>query len=303
MAAIVECIPNFSEGRNAQIIEGLVQVSKSVAGVSLLDYSSDQSHNRSVFTLVGDPEGIKSVAIRLSEYALDNIDLTKHEGEHPRMGAVDVIPFVPIKDVSVQECVAISKEVGRAVGEELGIPVFLYEDSCTKETRRNLAAIRKGQFEGMAKKMKRAEWTPDFGPTVPHPTAGVAAVGARMPLIAFNVNLSTSNVEIANNISKIIRGSSGGLKYCKAIGIRLEDKNIAQVSMNLVNYEGTPIYRVVELIKIEAARYGVHVTGTELVGLAPAKALVDTAEYYLQLEGFDFGKQVLENHILSKGQR
>ena len=298
MPKIVECIPNFSEGRREDVINGLVEVSKSVPGVTLLDYSSDASHNRSVFTLVGDPEGIKTVAFKLAKFAKENIDLTKHEGEHPRMGAVDVVPFVPIKDVSVEECVAISKEVAEKIASEIGIPVFLYEDSCTKESRRNLAAIRKGQFEGMAKKMAKAEWTPDYGSSAPHPTAGVVAVGARMPLIAFNVNLSTGDVEIANKISKIIRGSSGGLKYCKAIGIHLEDKNIAQVSMNLVNYEGTPIYRVVELIKIEAARYGVHVTGTELVGLAPAKALVDAAEYYLQLEDFDFNKQVLENHIL-----
>ena len=298
MAKIVECIPNFSEGRREDVINGFVEVSKSVPGVTLLDYSSDASHNRSVFTLVGDPEGIKTVAVKLAKFAKENIDLTKHEGEHPRMGAVDVIPFVPIKGVSVLECVAISKEVAEMVAKEIGIPVFLYEDSCTKEARRNLAAIRKGQFEGMAKKMAKAEWAPDYGKAEPHPTAGVVAVGARMPLVAFNVNLSTGDVEIANKISKIIRGSSGGLKYCKAIGIHLEDKNIAQVSMNLVNYEETPIYRVVELIKIEAARYGVHVTGTELVGLAPAKALVDAAEYYLQLEAFDFGKQVLENHIL-----
>ena len=298
MAKIVECIPNFSEGRKKDVIEGLVQVSKSVAGVSLLDYSGDDSHNRSVFTLVGDPDGIKKVAIQLAKYAKENIDLTKHEGEHPRMGAVDVIPFVPIKGVTMDECIEISKEVGESIARDLGIPVFLYEDSCTKESRRNLAAIRKGQFEGMAKKMAKPEWTPDFGEAAPHPTAGVVAVGARMPLIAFNVNLSTSDVEIANKISKIIRGSSGGLKYCKAIGILLEDRNVAQVSMNLVNYEGTPIYRVVELIKIEAARYGVHVIGTELVGLAPAKALIDAAEHYLQLEGFDFAKQVLENHIL-----
>ena len=298
MAKIVECIPNFSEGRNKDVIDGLVQVSKSVAGVTLLDYSSDESHNRSVFTLVGDPDGIRTVAIQLAKYAKENIDLTKHEGEHPRMGAVDVIPFVPIKGVTMEDCIAISKEVGERVAQDLGIPVFLYEDSCTKEARRNLAAIRKGQFEGMAKKMAKPEWAPDFGEAAPHPTAGVTAVGARMPLIAFNVNLSTSDVEIANKISKVIRGSSGGLKYCKAIGILLEDKNMAQVSMNLVNYEGTPIYRVVELIKIEAARYGVTVVGTELVGLAPAKALVDAAEYYLQLEDFDFSKQVLENHIL-----
>ena len=298
MTKIIECIPNFSEGRREEVIKGLVDISKSIQDVTLLDYSSDTSHNRSVFTLVGDADGIKNAAISLSRYAADNIDLTKHTGEHPRMGAVDVIPFVPIKNVTMEECVLISKEVGEIIANELKIPVFLYEDSCTKESRRNLANIRKGQFEGLIKKLAKKDWTPDYGDAMPHPTAGVVAVGARMPLIAFNVNLSTSDIEIANKISKIIRGSSGGLKYCKAIGVMLEDKNMAQVSMNLVNYEGTPIYRVVELIKIEAARYGVSVVGTELVGLAPAKALVDAAEYYLQLEDFDFAKQVLENHIL-----
>jgi len=298
MTKIIECIPNFSEGRREDIIEGLVTTAKAVPGVTLLDYSADASHNRSVFTLVGDAEGIKKAAIDLAKYAAEHINLTEHEGEHPRMGAVDVIPFVPIKGVTMEDCVEISKETAEAITKATNIPTFLYEESATSEKRRNLAAIRKGQFEGMAKKMQQNAWKPDFGPDAPHPTAGVTAVGARMPLIAFNVNLSTSDINIANNIAKIIRGSSGGLKYCKAIGIMLEDKNIAQVSMNMVNYEGTPLYRAVELIKAEARRYGVTVTGTELIGLAPMKSLIDSAEYYLQLEGFDFGKQVLENHIL-----
>jgi len=298
MTKIIECIPNFSEGRREDVIEGLATVARSVSGVTLLDYSADASHNRSVFTLIGDPAGIKAVAIALAKYAAEKIDLTTHEGEHPRMGAVDVIPFVPIKGATMEECVEISKEVGAAIASEAGIPVFLYEEAATKTTRQNLATIRKGQFEGMAKKMAKPEWKPDFGGDAPHPTAGVVAVGARMPLIAFNVNLSTSDVNIANNIAKIVRGSSGGLKYCKGIGIMLEDRNIAQVSMNMVNYEGTPLYRAVELIKAEAKRYGVHVIGTELIGLAPAKALIDSAEYYLQLENFNYEQQVLENHII-----
>ncbi|MCL2400524.1 MAG: glutamate formimidoyltransferase [Defluviitaleaceae bacterium] len=297
MTKIIECIPNFSEGRNEAVIEGLAAIAKSTPGVTLLDYSADTSHNRSVFTLIGDLDGIKSAVIALAKYAVEHIDLTKHEGEHPRMGAVDVIPFVPIKGVAMEECVALSKEVGEAIATQVGIPVFLYESSASAPGRTNLAAIRKGQFEGMAAKMEKSEWKPDYGDSAPHPTAGVVAVGARMPLVAFNVNLSTSDVNIANNIAKIIRGSSGGLKYCKAIGILLEDRNIAQVSMNMVNYEGTPLYRAVELIKAEAKRYGVHVTGTELIGLAPAKALIDCAEYYMQLEAFDYNRQVLENHL------
>jgi glutamate formiminotransferase len=297
MVKIIECIPNFSEGRRGEIIEGLTNIARSVPGVTLLDYSADVSHNRSVYTLIGDPENLKTAAIALAKYAAEKIDLTQHEGEHPRMGAVDVIPFVPIKNATMEDCVTLAKEVGEIIANEVKIPVFLYEEAATKESRRNLAAIRKGQFEGMAKKMAKPDWKPDFGEAVPHPTAGVVAVGARMPLIAFNVNLSTSDVNIADAIAKIIRGSSGGLKYCKAIGILLADKNVAQISMNMVNYEGTPLYRAVELIKAEAKRYGVHVIGTELVGLTPAKALIDSAEYYLQLEGFDYGKQILENHL------
>ena len=298
MTKLVECIPNFSEGINTEIIEGLADIVRNAPGCTLLDYSADASHNRSVFTLVGSVEGMKNCVIALAKYAAEKIDLTKHVGEHPRMGAVDVIPFVPVKNMTMEECVEISKEVGEKIAAQTGIPVFLYEESASKEARRNLAAIRKGQFEGMAEKMAKDAWKPDFGSAQPHPTAGVVAVGARMPLIAFNVNLSTSDVNIANDIAKIVRGSSGGFKFVKGIGIMLEDRNIAQVSMNLVNFEGTPIYRVVELIRMEAARYGVQIIGTELIGLAPAKALIDSAEYYLQIENFDYQKQVLENHLL-----
>ena len=298
MAKIVECIPNFSEGRNEEIINGLVETAKSVAGVTLLDYSSDESHNRSVFTLVGDPESIQEVAFKLVKYASENIDMTKHQGEHPRMGATDVCPFVPIKDVTVEEAVEISKKVAERINSELDIPVFLYEDSASKPSRKNLAKVRKGQFEGMPEKLKEEDWEPDYGKREIHPTAGVTAVGARMPLVAFNVNLDTSDIKIANKIAKIIRASGGGFKYCKAIGVMLEDRNIAQVSMNMVNFEGTPLYRAVEAVKFEAARYGVKVIGTELIGLAPAKALIDSAEYYLQIENLDYDKQILENHLL-----
>lgn len=298
MAKIVECIPNFSEGRNEEIINGLVETARSVAGVTLLDYSSDESHNRSVFTLVGDPESIQEVAFKLVKYASENIDMTKHQGEHPRMGATDVCPFVPIKDVTVEEAVEISKKVAERINSELDIPVFLYEDSASKPSRKNLAKVRKGQFEGMPEKLKEEDWEPDYGKREIHPTAGVTAVGARMPLVAFNVNLDTSDIKIANKIAKIIRASGGGFKYCKAIGVMLEDRNIAQVSMNMVNFEGTPLYRAVEAVKFEAARYGVKVIGTELIGLAPAKSLIDSAEYYLQIENLDYDKQILENHLL-----
>ncbi|HFI0791284.1 TPA: glutamate formimidoyltransferase [Streptococcus suis] len=298
MAKLVECIPNFSEGRNQEIIDGLVATAKSVPGVTLLDYSSDQSHNRSVFTLVGDEESIQEGAFQLVKYASEKIDMTKHTGEHPRMGATDVLPFVPVKDISMEECVQLAKKVAERINKELSIPVFLYEEAASRPERQNLAKVRKGQFEGMPEKLLEEDWAPDFGERKIHPTAGVTAVGARMPLVAFNVNLDTDNLEIANKIAKIIRGSGGGYKYCKAIGVMLEGRNIAQVSMNMVNLEKCSLYRTFETIRFEAKRYGVSIIGSEIVGLAPAKALVDVAEYYLQLEEFDYSKQVLENHLL-----
>lgn len=298
MAKIIECVPNFSEGQNEAVINGLVSVAKSVGGVTLLDHSSDASHNRSVFTLVGDEEGIQEAAFQLVKYASENIDMTKHHGEHPRMGATDVVPFIPIKDSSVEECIEISKKVAKRINDELNIPIFLYEDSASTPSRKNLAKVRKGQFEGMPEKLQEEEWAPDFGERKIHPTAGITAVGARMPLVAFNVNLDTSDITIANKIAKIIRASGGGFKYAKGIGVMLEDRNIAQVSMNMVNFEGTPLYRTFETIRMEAKRYGVNIIGSEIIGLTPAKAMIDCAEYYLQVEDFDYSKQILENHLL-----
>lgn len=298
MAKLVECIPNFSEGRNQAVIDGLSEVAKSVPGCTLLDVQSDVNHNRCVFTLVGSPEGIEEAAFLLCKKAAETIDMTRHEGAHPRMGATDVIPFVPTMDMTVEECVAISKRVAQRIWEELKIPSFLYEDSATSPDRVNLASVRKGQFEGMPEKLLQPEWAPDYGERKIHPTAGITAIGARMPLVAFNVNLGTSNLEIAKQIAKTIRASSGGFKYCKAIGVMLEERNVAQVSMNMVNYEGTPLYRVFEAIRAEAQRWGVPIIGSEVVGLTPAKALVDCAEYYLRIENFDYKKQVMENHLI-----
>lgn len=297
MAKIVECIPNISEGRRTEVVEACIGVIKEVPGVILLDYSSDPSHNRSVITMVGEPEQVAEAAFRLAKAARDNIDLTVHTGEHPRMGAIDVIPFVPIKEMSVAECVELSKAVGERIANELEIPVFLYEDSASAPHRKNLASIRKGQFEGMAEKVHEDDWHPDFGGERIHPTAGVVAVGARAPLVAYNINLSTSDIKIADKIAKIIRERSGGFRHVKALGVMLEDRNIAQVSINMCNYEKTPLYRVFELVRIEAARYGVTITGSEIIGLAPMNALIDTAEYYLQLEGFSKA-QVLENRLM-----
>ena len=298
MAKIVECIPNISEGRNMEVVEAVLNEVRSTAGVTLLDHSSDPNHNRTVITFLGSPEGVAEAAVKLAKKAVELIDLTKHVGEHPRMGAVDVCPFVPVKEITTEECVELSKAVGKRIWEEAGMPVFLYEDSASAPHRVNLAAIRKGQFEGMAQKVLEPEWEPDFGGRTIHPTAGTVAVGCRMPLVAYNINLNTPDITIANAIAKIIRQSSGGLSCVKALGVMLEDRNIAQVSINMTNLHKTPLYRVVELVKAEAKRWGVGVIGTEIVGLTPMHALIDTAEYYLQIENFDGEKQVLENYLL-----
>lgn len=298
MNPIVECIPNFSEGRNKEVIEAIADNIRTVKGVRLLDYSSDYSHNRSVFTFIGDPEAVKEAAFAACAKATELIDMTKHKGEHPRMGATDVIPFVPIKDINVEKCDKLSRELGERISRELSIPVFLYEDSATRPDRKNLANIRKGQFEGMAEKIKDPNWTPDFGEAEIHPTAGVVAVGTRNPLIAFNINLDTSDIKIADKIARLIRERGGGLKNVKAIGVMLEDRNLAQVSMNMVNYEKTALYRAFEMVRIEARRYGVGIVGSEIIGLTPMKALIDVAEYYLQLENFNSSKQILENYLI-----
>ncbi len=298
MAKIIECVPNISEGRNTEIIEKIVDQVRNTPGCTLLDYSSDASHNRTVITFMGSPEGVENAAVSLAKKAAELIDMTKHQGEHPRMGAVDVIPFIPIKEATVEECVAVSKKVGERVAKEADMPVFLYEQSASAAHRENLAAVRKGQFEGMAEKVKDPQWCPDFGGARINPTAGVVAIGARPPLVAFNINLSTHDVDIAMAISKTIRRISGGFDCVKAMGIYIEERNMAQVSINMTDYTRTPLYRVVEMVKAEAKRWGVHVIGTEIVGLTPMNALIDSAEYYLQIEKFDKSKQVIENYLI-----
>ena len=298
MAKLMECIPNISEGRRLDLVEEFADIVRAVPGVTLIDYSSDASHNRSVFTFLGDPNQVMEAAFRFAKHAVEKIDLRVHEGEHPRMGAVDVIPFVPIRDMDMAECVELSKVLGQRLSDELDLPVFLYEESASAPHRKNLAAIRKGQFEGMAEKVLEEQWHPDFGGNRIHPSAGVVAVGARQPLIAFNINLDTSDVSIAKKIAKIIREKDGGFRAVKALGVMLEERNIAQVSINMCDYKQTPLYRVLEFVRFEAARYGVHVVGTEIIGLAPMMAFVDAADYYLQIEKFDAPKQVLECHLL-----
>ena len=298
MAQIIESIPNISEGRNQEVIEACVDQIRTTPGCTLLNYSSDPNHNRTVITYIGDAKGVEEASVKLAKKAVELIDLTKHEGEHPRMGCVDVMPFVPIKDATNDECIELSHRVGSRIAEEADLPVFLYELSAQKPARKNLATVRKGQFEGMAEKVQQEEWEPDFGGRRLHPTGGVVAVGARPPLVAYNLNLNTSDVSIASAIAKIIREKDGGLNNVKAMGFMLEDRNIAQVSINMTDFRVTPLYRVTEMVKMEAARYGVQVIGSEVIGLCPMKALVDSAEYYLQIENFDFENQVLENHIL-----
>jgi len=293
---IIESIPNVSEGRRPDVIERLAQAIRQTPGVRLLDHSADASHNRSVFTLAGDAPAVKAATLALFAVALDAIDLRHHQGEHPRLGAVDVVPFVPIEGVSMAECVVLAKDVGAAIAERFKVPVFLYEEASVNPARKNLEDIRRGEFEGLAAKMASAGWAPDFGPATPHAAAGAAVVGARMPLIAYNINLNTDRLEVAKKIAAAIRHSSGGLRYVKAMGVKLDDRNLAQVSMNLTNYEKTPIFRVFEMVKREAARYGVTILESEVVGLVPSAALVRSAEFYLQLERFG-DDQILEKKL------
>lgn len=294
---IMECVPNFSEGRDLGKIEKIIEPFRARQGVKLLDYSNDEDHNRLVVTVVGEPEALKAALLEAVGQAVALIDLNLHSGQHPRMGAVDVIPFIPIKGCTMDEAIALSKEVGEQIATLYQVPVFLYEKSATAPHRENLAAVRKGEFEGMAEKIKLTEWQPDFGPAERHPTAGTVAVGARMPLVAYNVNLGTADLNIASDIARKIRFIGGGLRYCKAMGVELKERGIVQVSINMTDYTRTALYGAFELVKIEARRYGVPVVGSEIIGLVPMEALIDTASFYLGLENFSMN-QVLEARIM-----
>ncbi|NDV60481.1 glutamate formimidoyltransferase [Bacteroides sp. 519] len=294
---IIECVPNFSEGRDLEKIEKIVSSFRAKEGVKLLDYSNDEDHNRLVVTVVGEPEALSNAVIEAIGTAVELIDLNQHTGQHPRMGAVDVVPFIPIKNVSMEEAIELSKTVAARVAKLYNLPVFLYEKSASASHRENLAAVRKGEFEGMAEKIKQPEWKPDFGPAERHATAGTVAIGARMPLVAYNINLSTNDLDIATKIAKNIRHVNGGLRYVKAMGVELKERNITQVSINMTDYSKTALYRAFELTKIEARRYGVTIVGSEVIGLVPMEALIDTASYYLGLEHFSM-EQVLEARIM-----
>ena len=299
---LIECIPNFSDARRPEVIDQIVAAIQSVAEVKLLDRSSDLDHNRTVLTFAGTAVGVEEAAFRAIQTAAALIDLDAHTGEHPRIGATDVVPFVPLSGASMEECIAIAKRLGERVGKELNIPVYLYEAAATRPERTNLENIRKGQYEGLKLVLSEGEGTeeynrrkPDFGPSK-LPKAGATVIGARNPLIAFNVYLTTDDVDIAKKIAKAVRQSSGGLRYVKGLGLLVDGR--AQVSMNLTNYRETPIARVVEFIRREAGRYGVGIHHSELVGLIPQDALVDAAVWYTQLDQFD-KEQILESRLFS----
>src|SRR5690348_4955954 len=297
MKRLIECVPNFSEGRDPAKVEAIVAAMSGVPGVYVLDREMDADHNRSVITLAGEPDAVAEAALLGVGKAMELIDLTKHTGAHPRVGATDVVPFIPIGGVTIEDCVALARRVGNEIWNRYRIPVFFYEAAATRPERVNLENVRRGQFEGLREEMKKnPDRQPDVGEPKVHPTAGVSVVGARKFLIAYNVNLNTSDISIANKIAKAIRFSSGGLRYVKSMGVDLKARNIAQVSVNLTDYEQTPMHRVYEMVKREAARYGAAPVGSEIVGLVPKKAIEMAADYFLQLENFS-PSQVFENKL------
>ena len=297
MEKLVEVVPNFSEGRRREVVDQIVQAMLSVPGTTLLDLEMDPDHNRSVVTLVAPPEAAVEAAFRGIQKAAELIDLNQHEGQHPRIGATDVVPFVPLKGVTMEECVALAEQLGRRVAEELRIPVYLYEEAARVPERKNLAHIRKGEFEGLREAIKTDPGRkPDFGPAELHPTAGATVIGARKILIAYNVNLGTRDLSVAKQIAKRVRARGGGLAFVKALGFELKERGLVQVSMNLVDYKKTPIYAAYELVKLYADRYGVPVVGSEIVGLVPQEALVQVADFYLKLENFQ-PDQIIEARL------
>lgn len=295
--AIVQCVPNFSEGRDLEKIEKIISPLRGKEGVKLLNYEADKDYNRVVVTVIGEPKAVKNAVLEAIGVAKDVIDMNTHKGQHSRFGATDVCPFIPIKGMSMEEAVELAKELGEEVAKLYDIPVFLYESAASKPERENLAKVRKGEYEGLDAKFEDPNWAPDFGQAKKHPNAGAIAIGARKPLIAYNINLDTPNIEIASNIAKTIRQSSGGYRFIKAGPVEIPERGITQVTMNLTDYTKTAMYRAFEAVKMEAKRYGVNVMGSEIVGLCPMEALVDCASYYLGLENFSLDK-VLETSLM-----
>lgn len=296
MTQIVQCVPNISEGRRLEVVEQIVDQVRQTHGVQVLDYSSDHDHNRTVITYVGNLASVQEASFRLTKKAVELINMEEHEGAHPRIGAVDVIPLIPIDGVTMEECVIGARNLAQRIFQELEVPTYLYGEAARIAHRKNLANIRRGQYEGLKTSVQEESRKPDFGPAKLHPTAGASVIGARVPLVAFNVNLGTDKIEIADYIAKAVRERNGGFKHVKGMGVVLEERGQVQVSMNLENYQITPIYRVLETIRREAERFGVPIVGSELIGLVPQKALISVAKWYLQLENFS-SEQVLENHL------
>lgn len=295
-SALVESPLNFSDGRRSDVIHAIEQAAR-IPGVRVLDLTSDADHNRSVITLLGQPGPLEQAVFNIVQRAAQLIDLRQHSGTHPRIGAVDVAPFVPVRGATMAECVEMAKRVGNRIGAELGIPVYLYEQAASAPHRRNLADIREGQFEGLAAKMQNPLWKPDYGPDAPHPSAGAVVVGARQYLIAYNIYLGTRDLRIGKAIARAMRGRDGGLSTVKALGMFIDEREMVQISMNLTDPFRTPLYRVQEMVRMEAARYGVPIVESELIGLMPLEALVETARYYLQLPNLK-AEHILEARLL-----
>lgn len=297
MAKVVQCVPNFSEGTDLEKVAKIEAAFKDKPGVTLMGCEPDKDYNRTVITVLGEPQAVADAVIEAIGIATEIIDMRVQKGEHPRMGATDVVPFIPIKDMKMDECIELSKYVAKVVNEKFGVPIFLYESSATAPNRVSLPDIRKGQFEGMGEKIKLPEWAPDYGKAEIHPTAGVTAIGGRMPLIAFNINLGTTDVEIAKKIAQAIRFSSGGFRFIQAGPAEIKEKGFVQVTMNIKDFKKNPIYRVFETVKMEAARYGVPVIGSEVIGALPLEAVSESLEYYLGLEGFSTDK-IIETQLI-----
>jgi len=293
---IIECVPNISEGRRQDVLDACAAAVRG-AGVRLLDVKPDAAHNRTVYTFAGEPASVKAAVLALFDAALAHIDLRSHAGEHPRLGAVDVVPFIPIEGATMADCVTLARETAEAAAAAHQLPVYLYEEAASTPARRNLEDIRRGEFEGLAAKMARPEWAPDFGPSAPHVSAGASVIGARMALIAYNINLATDRLHVAKRIATAVRHSSGGLRFVKAMGVTLADRGIVQVSMNLTNYEKTPIHRVFEFVRREAARYGVAELESEIIGLVPSAALTASAAWFLQMNDEFSDAQILETQL------
>ncbi len=300
---IVECVPNFSEGKNVDKIERIMSVVKSDKFIKLVNYESDADYNRTVVTLIGNPEKMIDLILKLTEVCLKEIDLNHHTGEHARMGAIDVIPFIPISDVTMKDCVDYANECARRISEEYNIPTYLYAKAAKVEERVSLPNIRKGEFEGMISKIKEPQWKPDFGEAKIHPTFGCVAVGARDFLIAFNIDLQTEDIALTRNIAKVIRKSSGGFQYIQAGPVYLENRGHTQVTMNNLNYKKNPIYRIFETVKMEALRYHIKVTGAEIIGLVPKDALVRSLKYYYEVNNLEMPEEYTLKKIVEDVSR